>query len=227
MINFHDSISLVCTNEQCLPVRKNALKTRKSHSSSFWQLEGLQSSSRLFFSHLKQTLTSFYSTWRTEAVGPLMVEIGACRKALVKHSSWLSEFVAWNLVLLWATYQSLFVFPGLCYCSFALSNFYSLCDCEFVCFFSFEMGRKASNADANSLQFCYWLTKSATGERLCIWICLSTSTCMRAIGRARASATRASSCSLLCTRQNPPQSSIGSESSSAVSRSDKDELCLL
>lgn len=98
-----------------------------------------------------------------------------------------------------------------------------------VCFlfFSFKMGRKASNADANSLQFCCWLTKSATGERLCIWICLSTSTCMRAIGRARASATRASSCSLLCTRQNPPQSSIGSESSSAVSRSDKDELCLL
>lgn len=50
---------------------------------------------------------------------------------------------------------------------------------------------------------------------------------MRAIGRARASATRASSCSLRCTRQNPPQSSNGSESSSAVSRSDNDELCLL
>lgn len=47
------------------------------------------------------------------------------------------------------------------------------------------------------------------------------------MGRARAKATRASSCSLRCTRQNPPQSSNGSESSSAVSRSDKDELCLL
>lgn len=92
--------------------------------------------------------------------------------------------------------------------------------CHFLkCLFFIEEGVKISVS--------LWLTKSATGERLCSWICLSTSTCMRAMGLAKASATRASSWSLRCTRQNPPQSSNGSESSSAVSRSDNDELCLL
>lgn len=70
-----------------------------------------------------------------------------------------------------------------------------------------------------------WLTRSATGDLRCSWICLSTSTCMRAMGRANARATRASSCSRRCNRQNSESSE--SRSSSPVSRSDREELCLL
>lgn len=110
-------------------------------------------------------------------------------------------------------------------CALFTVRWFSLCYCLF--FFLLMVDGIRSSTWRYKLFDSLWLTKSATGERLCIWICLSTSTCMRAIGRARANATRASSCSLLCTRQNPPQSSNGSESSSAVSRSDKEELCLL
>lgn len=70
---------------------------------------------------------------------------------------------------------------------------------------------------------CVSLTRSATGDLRCSCTCLSTSTCIRAMGRARARAPRASSSSLRCSRQNSPSSS----SSSQVSRSERDELCLL
>lgn len=70
---------------------------------------------------------------------------------------------------------------------------------------------------------CVRLTRSATGDLRCSCTCLSTSTCMRAMGRARARAPRASSSSRRCSRQNSPSSS----SSSQVSRSERDELCLL
>ena len=67
------------------------------------------------------------------------------------------------------------------------------------------------------------LTRSATGDFL--RFCFSTSTCILAMGLAMASASLASACSFFC-RLRKSRSSRDSLSSSVVSLSEYEELCL-